>query len=35
MNALDMENIKEYDMELEKALSGLEIKGPDYLHNQM
>lgn len=35
MTALDMEEIKEYDMELEKALNGLEIKGRGSLYNQM
>lgn len=35
MTTLDMEEIKEYDMELEKALNGLEIKGRGSLYNQM
>ena len=35
MDEMDIDKVKEYDMELEKALKRFEMKERNNLHNQM
>ena len=35
MDEMDIEKLKEYDMELERALRELEVEMPGAFHNQM